>query len=201
MRIGKVPARVTRRPLVLRSQQGLTYLALLFLVAIAGVLLAAQGSLYSMARQREREAELLFIGHQYRNALGAYYNNSPGAIKQFPKTLEDMLDDKRFAATRRELRRIYVDPFTNNKDWGFARLPTGEIYGVYSLATGTPIKRHGFRPEDSDLEDKDSYSKWVFVYSLNSLGQGATAPAAPGAPVTPGAPGTSAPTGPPGVNK
>lgn len=38
--------------------------------------------------QSNREAELLFRGEAYRNAIGSYYEASPG-VKVFPKTLKE----------------------------------------------------------------------------------------------------------------
>src|SRR5258706_16393902 len=60
------------------DQKGFTYLALLIAVAVGGGVLAAVGELTSHAQQREKEAELLFSGHQYRQAIAGYYERAPG---------------------------------------------------------------------------------------------------------------------------
>jgi hypothetical protein len=53
-------------------ERGVTYVCVLLVVAFAGVGLAAIGELASTAEKREREAELLFIGNQFREAIGMY---------------------------------------------------------------------------------------------------------------------------------
>ena len=56
-------------------QGGFTYVGLLIAVALMGVGLAAYGELYSHAAQREKEAELLFIGGQFTVLGGSPIRN------------------------------------------------------------------------------------------------------------------------------
>ncbi len=147
-----------------RNQNGFTYLGLLFAMALAGVALAATGTLWSTQRQREREQELLFVGDQIRQAIGSYYERSPGTVKKYPAKLDDLLKDNRFIGVQRHLRQHYVDPLTNSKQWGLVAAPEGGVMGVYSLATDTPIKQAGFAERDAELEGKSRYSDWKFVY-------------------------------------
>lgn len=147
-----------------RKQTGLTYLALLFAVAMAGITLAATGTIWSMERQRERETELLFIGNQFRQAIRLYYERSPGQVKRYPMSLSDLLLDNRFLGTQRRLRQIYIDPMTGGEEWGVVAAPEGGIMGVYSLSDATPIKTSGFAIRDADLEGKKKYSDWRFIY-------------------------------------
>ena len=67
--------------LVTRCQRGFTYLAVLFIVATITAGLALIGEMWETAAKREKEAELLFIGDQYRKANGRYYESTPGAAK------------------------------------------------------------------------------------------------------------------------
>lgn len=147
-----------------RKQTGLTYLALLFAVAMAGITLAATGTIWSMERQRERETELLFIGNQFRQAIRLYYERSPGQVKRYPMSLSDLLLDNRFLGTQRRLRQIYLDPMTGGEEWGIVAAPEGGIMGIYSLSDATPIKTSGFAIRDADLEGKKKYSDWRFIY-------------------------------------
>ena len=48
------------------------------LVAFMGVGLVLASELHATAARREKERELLFIGHEFRNALGRYYDSTPG---------------------------------------------------------------------------------------------------------------------------
>jgi type II secretory pathway pseudopilin PulG len=147
-----------------RQQKGLTYLALLFAVAMAGIALAGAGTLWAFERQREREAELLFIGNQFRQAIRLYYERSPGRVKRYPMSLNDLLQDNRFLGIERRLRQIYADPFTREQDWGLVAAPEGGIMGVYSLSTEHPIKSSGFPARDVDFDGKKKYSDWRFIY-------------------------------------
>lgn len=136
-------------------QAGFTYLVALLLVAATGAGLVGASSLWSQARQREKEAELMWIGEQYKQAIALYYLRSPGAIKRYPQKLEDLLDDRRHLTTARYLRRIYADPITGTTEWGLVKAPGGGIMGVHSLSSAQPIRQ---------LEGAQSYAQWQFVY-------------------------------------
>ena len=124
--------------------------------------LAAYGEMASHARQREKEAELIWIGNQFREAIGLYYQRSPGAVKRYPEKLEDLLDDRRFLARQRYLRRIYADPMSGKAEWGLVQAPEGGIKGVYRLAKDSPIKprQPGYEP----FPDALGYSGLRFEY-------------------------------------
>lgn len=155
-----------------KRQAGFTYLGLLILLVLMGVLLAQAGTLWSQTRQREREADLLFYGDQFRQAIAAYYQaQTPNA---YPKTLDDLLEDPRVPFTRRFLRQIYPDPLTGKCDWVLIKAPDRSIMGVYSPAPGVPIKRGGFLPADAAFADAKSYAAWRFEF-----GAGAPAPPLP----------------------
>ena len=100
------------------SQGGFTYLALLFAVVVMGFTLALTSEIWSTKRQREKEQELLFVGQQFREAIGRYYELSPLGNKIYPATLEDLLQDPRFSNIQRHLRQIYDDPISETKEWG-----------------------------------------------------------------------------------
>lgn len=148
----------------MRYQYGFGYLGILFVVAIGGVALASIGSLWSLERQREKEAEVLAIGMEFQRAIGLYYERSPGAMKRYPKSLDELLKDNRFLGTKRYLRQIYIDPITGTREWGIVPAPEGGIMGVYSLSRERPFKQSGFPLALSELEGKVTYSDWRFVY-------------------------------------
>lgn len=147
-----------------KSHYGFTYLAILFAVAISSIVLMGGMSLWSLERQREKEQELLFIGDQYRQAIGHYYENSPGSVKQYPTSLDNLISDNRFSTIQRHLRRIYLDPISGTDKWGLVMTPGGEIMGVFSLSNATPIKRAEFAYRDEEFTGKTRYSDWKFVY-------------------------------------
>jgi type II secretory pathway pseudopilin PulG len=151
------------------KQEGFTYLALLIAVAVGGAVLAAVGELTSHAQQREKEAELLFVGQQYREAIRAYYERSPGGAKRYPMKLEDLLADSRYPTAQRYLRRPYPDPMTGSAAWGLVDAPGGGIMGVYSPSAATPIKTGGFSKQDESFSDATRYSEWKFFYAVTAL--------------------------------
>jgi type II secretory pathway pseudopilin PulG len=148
-----------------RYQRGLTYITLLLIIALQGAVLAAAGSVWHTAQKRERERELLFIGDQFRRAIGAYALSGSGTQGQLPKTLDDLLLDPRNPGIKRHLRKIYVDPVTWTKEWALVRTPDGNaIIGVHSLSEEAPLQTANFQPADQAFEGALKYSDWKFVY-------------------------------------
>ncbi len=150
------------------KQWGFTYIGLLMVMAVAGIGMAGVGIVWHQDAQREREKELLFIGNEYRKAIGSYYENSLGAAKQFPATLEDLIADRRFPNTKRHLRKLYSDPMAFGKPWQLV-LQQGQIIGVYSESKQTPIKKIGFQPPYETFGEAAEYSDWKFIYTLGSI--------------------------------
>ena len=142
-----------------RRQQGFTYLAVLLVVAMLGATLALTGMVWQTVVQREKEAELLFVGGEFRRAIRQYHAGSG----QYPRQLADLLKDPRFPGTRRYLRKLYFDPITGKKDWGLVRAPNGGIMGVFSSSNDAPLKTAGFALAERDFEGKVRYSEWQFV--------------------------------------
>lgn len=157
------------RPGAFRAS-GFTYIGLLIFISLMGVALAGTGVVFHRQAQREKEKELLFVGDQFRRAIGEYYQRSPGGDKRFPRALEDLLLDQRYPATQRYLRRVYRDPMTGGKEWGLVRRDDNSIAGVYSLADGEPAKQANFPAAYEGFKGKTRYADWAFVYQ---------APAAP----------------------
>lgn len=167
-------------------QRGFTYLVLLFMVAIMGAVLAATATVWHTLAQRDKEQELLYAGHAFRRAIGLYYERTPGAVKQYPKQLEDLLEDKRQSALARYLRKIYIDPLTASKEWGLVPGPGGTIMGVYSRSEATPIKTGNFDKADEAFAGTGSYRDWRFVYVPTQAVPAAAPAPVPGAQPAPG---------------
>lgn len=146
------------------QQLGFILIGLLVLIMIAGLVLAAAGVKWNEARKREREQELLKVGDTIRKAIGNYYNQTPGVVKQYPPNLEALLRDDRFPVPRRYLRKIYADPITQVPDWGILQAPSGGVLGVYSKSPLKPFKTKNFRPTYRYFENQRSYGEWFFAY-------------------------------------
>ncbi|MGH8741796.1 MAG: type II secretion system protein [Burkholderiales bacterium] len=141
-------------------QSGFTLLGMLIVTAVMGAGLAAFGQLASHAAQREKEAELLYRGNQYRQAIASYYKTG----QAYPRALADLLQDKRFPMPVRHLRKLYPDPITGSPGWGLVEAPGGGIMGVYSPSEQAPIKSGGFALANQHFADAPRYADWQFVH-------------------------------------
>ncbi len=148
----------------LRRAAGFTYLGILFAVAMLGITLAATGVVHSMERKRSREQELLWVGAQYRAAIARYYGQSTLGLHQYPRTLADLVEDRRDGMVRHHLRRLYPDPMTGQLDWDVQLAADGAIVGVASRSQGRPVKQVGFAAADSFFENAECYCDWRFVF-------------------------------------
>jgi hypothetical protein len=87
--------------------------------------LALVGEVWETSAKREKEAELLFIGNEYRKAVMRYYL---AGMNQYPRSLADLVKHPRQPGTVRYLRRVYPDPFgfesaAKYSDWKFVYSP------------------------------------------------------------------------------
>lgn len=184
----------------LSRECGFTYVGLLVTVVVMGLMLTVVSRVWRTTEQRERETQLLFVGHAYRLAIASYFASG----HQYPATLQDLLQDERFPVPKRHLRRLYPDPLTGQADWSLVLTPTGQgIMGVASSSHTAPIKRDGFELIDEAFKDADCYCAWQFIYYANRWTHGIAAPQPGGAPIPfqPGTPPTITPGtgGPPGT--
>jgi type II secretory pathway pseudopilin PulG len=153
---------VKRRPTV--RARGFTYLTVLFIIAILLGGLALVGEVWETAAKREKEAELLFVGNQFRNAIARYYESTPGGVKRYPRALEELLKDPRQPSTERYLRQLYRDPF-GGAEWGVVKAPDGGVAGIYSLSQEKPLKIGNFKLRDAGFEAAQRYADWKFIYT------------------------------------
>lgn len=146
-------------------QRGFTLLGLLFLVAGMGAAMAALGTMWHTAAQREKEKELLFAGDQYRRAIASFWQTSPKGLERLPKNFGELLRDPRFPHAVRHLRRVYPDPMSGSTEWGLVMEADGGIAGVYSLSGAIPFKEANFPAAYAAFEGKKRYGEWVFRFN------------------------------------
>lgn len=164
------------------SQSGFTYVVVLVMAVVLGIVAEAAETLTSHAAQVEKESELLFRGLAYQKAIRSYY--LAGGV--YPRSLEDLLKDPRFAS-RRHLRALYSDPMGDGTlGWALIRASDGGISGVASQSQQEPIKKAYFTKGLEKFQAATSYSGWIFEYVPE-----------PGLLRPPGQPATSSPAGPP----
>lgn len=139
-------------------QRGLTYLMLLWWVALSGLMLAAMAQSWTLDARRAREAELIWRGEQFRQAIEAYASVPVAeGESRLPQRLQDLLEDRRGGAVQRHLKRIWPDPLTGRAEWGLVREGEGAssgIAGVHSLSRARPLNAP---------QGITRYEQWHFV--------------------------------------
>jgi type II secretory pathway pseudopilin PulG len=144
-----------------RSAGGFTLVGLLALIVVISLMLAAGVQIASTAAQRDREAQLLWVGHEYRVAIGRYWSRK----RAYPQTLQELLggapDDP---VQVRYLRHLYPDPMTNAVDWVLVPAPSGGIMGVSSRSRRAPLKTGNFDDADQDFANASAYGDWQFTF-------------------------------------
>ncbi|WP_402720527.1 type II secretion system protein [Janthinobacterium rivuli] len=147
-----------------RRQRGFTYLGLIIVVAILGLVGAAGLKMGSLLQRQAAEQELLDIGAQFVDALQSYAGATPAGQPQQPPTLAALLRDPRFPQVRRHLRKLYVDPITGRAEWGLLYQPGSQgIIGVHSLSSSAPLKVGNFDARFTGFEGRSRLSEWQFV--------------------------------------
>lgn len=191
-----------------RRAAGFTYVSLIIVVFIIGLVGTTALKLGSMLQRSMSEQELLYIGAAFSDALQSYADATPAGQPIQPHALRDLLKDPRFPAIRRHLRKLYVDPMTGRADWGLVTLgEQGGIIGVYSKSDARLVKVGNFPPRFQGFEGKQHISDWKFTFTgkpesvpvvsaqptpaaaaAPASGPGAPTGAGPAQPATPGAP-------------
>jgi type II secretory pathway pseudopilin PulG len=167
---GKAPRR--RRAATL-GQGGFTYVGLIILVMVIGLVGAATLKIDALMQRAAAEEELLAAGAAFSDALRSYAAATPPGQPPQPPTLRELLRDPRSPALVRHLRKLFVDPMTGSTEWGviYQGDKTGVI-GVYSLSQAKPLKVGNFDARFVNFDNKLHISDWKFTAS----GQGVLAP-------------------------
>ncbi len=149
-----------------RRAHGIVLVALLLAIAFASVVALLGAESWATAVKREREAELLFAGDQYRAAIRHYfYGAPPGQPRVLPARLQDLLVDDRYPVPVQHLRRLYPDPVTGDPEWQLVT-QGDRIAGVHSASDQAPLKQTGFAPANAAFEKSESYRSWVFMFAV-----------------------------------
>ncbi|HEX5341821.1 MAG TPA: type II secretion system protein [Duganella sp.] len=144
--------------------RGFTYLSLIIVVAIVGLVAASAIKLGSVLQRSRAEQELLDIGAAFSDALKSYADATPSGMPPQPPSLQDLLKDPRFSGTRRHLRKIFVDPLTGKAEWGIVyRGDKIGVLAIYSLSDAKPVKIGNFPARYSGFEGKSRISEWKFT--------------------------------------
>jgi len=162
-------------------QGGFTYLGLIILVSVIGMVGAATLKIGALMQRAQAEEELLDTGAAFSAALQSYAQATPKGQPLQPPSLQELLKDPRTPALRRHLRKIFVDPVTGSTEWGVLyradKVSLG-VVAVYSLSKARPLKIGNFDARFVGFDAKRHLSDWKFI-------AGAIAPVLPVQPVTP----------------
>jgi type II secretory pathway pseudopilin PulG len=147
-----------------RPPRGFTYLGLMILITIIGLVGAAGLKMGTLLQRAAAEEELLEIGAQFSEALRSYAAATPQGQLQQPPNLQALLKDTRFPNPRRHLRKIFVDPVTGKAEWGIMYLGDKVgVIGVYSLSTRRPLKIANFDIRFQNMDNRERISDWKFL--------------------------------------
>src|SRR5689334_14882741 len=86
---------------VVRLESGYAMAALIVAIAVMAIMLSVALPVWRTAVQREREAELVFRGEQYAQAIDIFQRRTGG----YPQTLDQLEKTK-------AIRKLYKDPIT-----------------------------------------------------------------------------------------
>ena len=162
-----------------RASAGFSYLGLLILVAIIGLVAAAGLKMGALMQRRAAEQALLDIGAQFADALKSYAAATPAGQPPQPPSMRELLNDPRFSVTRRHLRQNFVDPITGKAEWGVSYLANDVgVLGIHSLSGAAPIKVANFEPQFQGFDGKSAYREWEFGIEQAHVEAGVVAAAA-----------------------
>lgn len=150
------------------KQRGFTYLWTLMSVALLGIALAVTGSSWRAEMKRDRERQLIRNAMQYVHAIESYYKASPGISRELPRTVEDLLEDRRFIGVRRHLRRLYGDPVRKWGDFEYVQNASGKLIGVRSKSLEKPIRQAEWTDGVHTVDVAACYCKWLFLARLDN---------------------------------
>jgi type II secretory pathway pseudopilin PulG len=130
------------------------------MLAVTAAGLAVVGESWTQAARRERERELIFRGEQIRSAIDRYRRAIP-TRSEWPKSLDELVEDRREDETRHHLRRRFEDPFGPSEGWGEIRDVEGGLIGVHSRSSLPPLSR--WPREATHAAAARKLSDWRFV--------------------------------------
>lgn len=105
-----------RRTITGGKRQGFTLVALVVITTVMTILVAAAMPMWSQIVKRDREAELIFRGLQYAEAIRVFQQR----FQRYPVSLEELLN-----VEPRCVRQLWTDPMTDGGEWGYVRPQEG----------------------------------------------------------------------------
>lgn len=66
----------------MKQERGFTYLGLLLAIALVGLGLSVASEVWVNVARRQKLEQLEFVGQQFVQAIGSYYESTPGPVKR-----------------------------------------------------------------------------------------------------------------------
>lgn len=151
-----------RTPSPRAAGRGFTYLGVMYMVVLLGLTSTLASVVWTTVQRRDNEHELLFVGRQYQAAIERYRQADPSPASRYPRTLDELLTDRRAPLAKHHLRQLYPDPITGGPQWGLIQLKDGAIVGIHSLSERTPMRRNPPLVGQKDGFAR-SYRQWRFI--------------------------------------
>lgn len=82
-------------------------MALLIFIAVWSISLCVTAEVFEKKRQREVRTQLVWAAKQYIRAIESYYYSPIPGKRKLPKTLDELLEDRRLYPPARHLRSSY----------------------------------------------------------------------------------------------
>jgi type II secretory pathway pseudopilin PulG len=155
-----------------RRAEGFTLIGLLAIVTLLSIGAMVTLSFAQTVTRRAAESELIEIGGEFSRALQSYYYSGSAGTARYPRSLDLLVMDERFAVPKRHLRRIYRDPMTGLATWGSVLSPDGGIMAVYSLSADEPLRKDippSALSAPLEHEEAQGYSRWIFGFQDVSI--------------------------------
>jgi type II secretory pathway pseudopilin PulG len=179
----------------MKARHGYVLIMLMFVVTVMAIGLMVAVPVWETQIRREKEAELIFRGNQYVEAVRIYQLKNPGSL---PQKLDILVEKKC-------LRRLFKDPMTPEGEWNLILQMPGVNVGRGPQGFRTPgpgVRTSPGQPmraattqkimiapanalssiqnpqilgvvSSSDQKsikiynDQESYDKWLFYYGLD----------------------------------
>lgn len=159
------------KPATGQNESGFTLLELIITLTIIAIMVAGTIPVAHNMIKREKEFELRRNLRQIRQAIDDYYDHraevppfETKAEDRYPLSLQALVDGFEPVGKpneyRRFLRRIPIDPFTGNTDWGLRSMEDDP----YSTSGGGPSQSYGiwdvYSKAPGKALDGTFYSTW-----------------------------------------
>lgn len=143
------------------GERGFTLVIVLIALGILAAGAAVVVPAWAHDAKRAQQHDFARAGQAYADAIARFRNASPGTVKQWPHSIDDLLIDRRYLAPVRHLRKPYADPINNNLPFVEVRNLQGRLVGVRS-GSDAPIVGVATGSSGQALPHVRRYSEWVF---------------------------------------